>query len=159
MMNEHIPAVPPPHSYRVYILDLCMKIAAVLGAFWLGLQVMAGYIAAPVLFAALPKLQAGALAGQLFGYVSYGGLLLWGMAFLLVRGKGIALLWLLIAANQFLVTPVIEALKTQGSNWLLSLTGGTFGMWHGISSLIYLICALLAVWNIWRLLGWGRPQH
>ena len=155
-MNKRIPTAPQAHRHIFHIQDSAVKIAAVLGAFWLGLQVMAGYIAAPVLFAALPKLQAGALAGQLFDYISYGGLLLWGMAFLLEPRKSTALLWLLIAANQFLVTPVIEALKTQGSNWLLSLTGGTFGIWHGISSLIYLICALLAAWNIWRLLTLRR---
>ncbi|WP_416190528.1 DUF4149 domain-containing protein [Neisseria sp. CCUG17229] len=139
------------------------KLAVALAAIWLGMQVMAGYVAAPVLFKSLPKLQAGAIAGELFNVVSYTGLVVWALVYFVgkrtaavrngqsINGKLIAVLWLGLAANQFLVTPVIEAHKTQTTNWLLSLTGGSFGMWHGISSLIYMICAILALVLVWRI--------
>lgn len=139
------------------------KLAVALAGIWLGMQVMAGYVAAPVLFKSLPKLQAGVIAGELFNVVSYAGLVIWALVYFVgkraaavrnvqsINGKLIAVLWLGLAANQFLVTPVIEAHKTQTTNWLLSLTGGSFGMWHGISSLIYMICAILALVLIWRI--------
>ena len=47
--------------------------------------------------------------------------------------------------------PVIEAHKTGGSNWLLSLLGGSFGQWHGTSSVIYMLCSLLALGLVFRL--------
>lgn len=139
------------------------KLAVALAGIWLGMQVMAGYVAAPVLFKSLPKLQAGAIAGELFSVVSYTGLVVWASVYFIgqraasvrnlpsINGKLIAVLWLGLAANQFLVTPVIEAHKTQATNWLLNLTGGSFGMWHGISSLIYMICAILALVLVWRI--------
>ncbi|MCP1660227.1 DUF4149 domain-containing protein [Neisseria perflava] len=142
------------------------RIAAALAAFWLGLQVMAGYIAAPVLFQMLPKLQAGAIAGKLFDVVSYVGLAVWLLVYVVgkreaaqraagsLNGKLTAAIIILLAISQFLITPVIEAIKTQMTNWLLSLVGGSFGMWHGISSLIYLLCAIFAVVMVWRIVRW-----
>ncbi|WP_416192658.1 DUF4149 domain-containing protein [Neisseria sp. CCUG12390] len=139
------------------------KSVAALAGVWLGLQVMAGYIAAPVLFKNLPKLQAGAIAGELFAVVSYSGLVIWALVYFAgkrlsavqnirsVNSRLIEVLWAGLAVNQFLVTPVIEALKTQTANWLLDLTGGSFGVWHGISSLIYMICAILAAVLVWRI--------
>ncbi|MCF7522054.1 DUF4149 domain-containing protein [Neisseria sp. ZJ106] len=125
-------------------------LSTALAAFWLGLQVMAGYIAAPVLFGALPKMQAGMIAGKLFDAVSYIGLAVWAAAYFLAGNRKClripaAALLVLIAANQFLVTPVINAHKTHTENWLLSLTGGSFGMWHGISSLLFLMSAVSAL--------------
>ncbi|WP_165008851.1 DUF4149 domain-containing protein [Neisseria yangbaofengii] len=139
------------------------KLAVALAGIWLGMQVMAGYVAAPVLFKSLPKLQAGAIAGDLFDVVSYTGLVIWLLVYFVgkraaavrnvqsINGKLIAVLWLALAANQFLVTPVIEAHKAQTTNWLLNLTGGSFGIWHGISSSIYMICAILALLLVWQI--------
>ena len=47
---------------------------------------------------------------------------------------------------------MIEAHKSGGSNWLLSLLGGSFGQWHGTSSVIYMLCSLLALGLVFRLL-------
>lgn len=139
------------------------KLAVLSAGVWLGLLIMAGYVAAPILFKTLPKLQAGAIAGELFAVVSYAGLLVWALVYLVgkraaaaynvrsANGKLIAVLWLCLAANQFLVAPVIEAHKTQSESWLLSLAGGSFGMWHGVSSLLYMICAVLALVLVWRI--------
>ncbi|WP_307754458.1 DUF4149 domain-containing protein [Neisseria gonorrhoeae] len=118
------------------------KISLYAATLWLGMQIMAGYIAAPVLFKMLPKMQAGEIAGVLFDILSWSGLAVWG-----------TVLAAALAANQFLVTPVIEALKYGHENWLLSVAGGSFGMWHGISSMTFMATALLSAVLSWRLSG------
>ena len=142
------------------------RLCALLTSLWLGMQVMAGYVAAPILFEQLGKQEAGNIAGVLFSINNYFGLLAWIVAWLVVRSernrslsdngkvapKFIILLLLLTASNQFLISPVIAAHKTGTENWLLSLLGGSFGMWHGISSIIYLVCSLLGLGLLWRYL-------
>ena len=66
------------------------------------------------------------------------------------------LLLTLLAANQFLIAPVIAAHKAGTGNWLLSLAGGSFGIWHGISSLIYLACGLIGAGLLLRYLSFNR---
>lgn len=133
------------------------KLAAVLVGAWLGLQLGVGYLVVPVLFQHMSKMEAGAIAGTMFDFVAYSGLAVWLLVYFIGRhelnrsllrsktNKFVLILLLLLVASQFLVTPVIEAHKTGTSNWLLSLTGGSFGQWHGISSIIYMVCSLLAV--------------
>ena len=142
------------------------RLCALLTSLWLGMQVMAGYIAAPILFERLGKQEAGNIAGMLFSINNYFGLLAWTVAWLVVRSnrnrsfsdnckaapKFIILLLLLTASNQFLISPVIAAHKTGTANWLLSLLGGSFGMCHGISSIIYLVCSVLGLGLLWRYL-------
>lgn len=142
------------------------RLCALLTSLWLGMQVMAGYIAAPILFERLGKQEAGNIAGVLFSINNYFGLLAWIVAWLVVRSnqnrslnnndkvapKFIILLLLLTASNQFLISPVIAAHKAGTANWLLSLLGGSFGMWHGISSIIYLVCSVLGLGLLWRYL-------
>ena len=142
------------------------RLCTLLTSLWLGMQVMAGYVAAPILFERLGKQEAGNIAGVLFSINNYFGLLAWIVAWLVVRSsqnrslnnndkvapKFIILLLLLTASNQFLISPVIAAHKTGTANWLLSLLGGSFGMWHGISSIIYLVCSLLGLGLLWRYL-------
>ena len=139
------------------------RLCALLTSLWLGMQVMAGYVAAPILFERLGKQEAGNIAGVLFSINNYFGLLAWIVAWLVVRSnrnclfsdngkvapKFIILLLLLTASNQFLISPVIAAHKTGTANWLLSLLGGSFGMWHGISSIIYLVCSILGLGLLW----------
>lgn len=142
------------------------RLCALLTSLWLGMQVMAGYVTAPILFERLGKQEAGNIAGMLFSINNYFGLLAWTVAWLVVRSnrnrsfsdnckavpKFIILLLLLTASNQFLINPVIAAHKTGTANWLLSLLGGSFGMWHGISSIIYLVCSILGLGLLWRYL-------
>ena len=142
------------------------RLCALLTSLWLGMQVMAGYVAAPILFERLGKQEAGNIAGVLFSINNYFGLLAWIVAWLVVRSsqnrslnnndkvapKFIILLLLLTASNQVLISPVIAAHKTGTANWLLSLLGGSFGMWHGISSIIYLVCSVLGLGLLWRYL-------
>ncbi len=140
------------------------KLAAVLAGAWLGLQLGIGYLAVPVLFEHMGKMEAGAMAGSMFNVVAYSGLAVWLLIYFIGRhelgrsllrsktNKFVLLLLLLLAVNQFLITPVIEAHKTGGSNWLLSLVGGSFGQWHGTSSIVYMLCSLLAIGLVFRIL-------
>lgn len=136
------------------------KISLYAATLWLGMQIMAGYIVAPVLFKMLPKMQAGEIASVLFDILSWSGLAVWGAVLAaafaaLTRRQTALLLFLLsaLAANRFLITPVIEALKYGHEKWLLSFVGGSFGMWHGISSIVFMATALLSAVLSWRLSG------
>lgn len=142
------------------------RVVAILCGVWLGMQVMAGYVAAPVLFSRLPPLQAGDMAGVMFGINHYFGLAAWALAYIAIRReqsrsfssarawapKAVVLLLVLLAVNQFLITPVIEAHKAGVSNWLLDWVGGSFGKWHGTSSLVYLACSVLGLGLLLRYL-------
>ena len=104
------------------------KISLYAATVWLGIQIAGGLI-----------MQAGEIAGILFHIISWLGLIIWGILFLthtkiLTRLQTILLCTLLlsVAINQFLIAPVIDALKYGYEDWLLSLLGGSFGMWHGI---------------------------
>lgn len=139
------------------------KLAAVLAGLWLGLQLGIGYVAVPVLFENMGKIEAGSMAGAMFDVVAYSGLAVWLLVYFIGRHelsrsllrskthKFVLLLLLLLAVNQFLITPVIEAIKTGGSNWLLSLAGGSFGQWHGTSSIVYMVCSVLALGLVFRI--------
>ena len=134
------------------------KISLYAATLWLGIQIAAGYIVTPILFKMLPKMQAGEIAGILFHIVSWSGLIIWGILFLthtkiLTRLQTILLCTLLlsVAINQFLIAPVIKALKYGHEDWLLSLLDGSFGMWHGISSIVFMATALLSTALSWQL--------
>ena len=141
------------------------RLAGLLAGTWLGVQITAGYIAAPLLFEHFNKMDAGNVAGSMFTVSAYWGMLAWSLVYVLIRkeqgrsfsrhhrgiaSKCVVLLLVLLAVNQLLVTPVIEALKTNNTHWLLSWLGGTFGMWHGVSSIIYLLCTLLGIGLVLR---------
>lgn len=150
-------------------MDWVRRLAAVLAGVWLGAQLFT-YVVASVLFARLPALQAGDIAGTLFHIVNLSGIAVWLLVCWLGYGEcrfermpPLAYRWakgllLALAANEFLITPVIEALKQNRSNWLHALTGGSFGMWHGVSSTVYLLCSLIALGLSLRLLRlqWQR---
>lgn len=123
------------------------KISLYAATVWLGIQIAGGLI-----------MQAGEIADILFHIISWLGLIIWGILFLthtkiLTRLQTILLCTLLlsVAINQFLIAPVIEALKYGHEDWLLSLLGGSFGMWHGISSIVFMTTALLSTALSWQL--------
>ena len=130
---------------------------------WFGAYMLAGYGTAPLLFQNLPREQAGYLAGVLFDVVNYGGLAVLAIVYLAGKSaqrhqyersattKIVAFTWLLLAGSQFLITPVIKALRAESSNWLHQLLGGSFSFWHGLSSSIYILVSLLALFLLCRL--------
>lgn len=123
------------------------KISLYAATVWLGIQIAGGLI-----------MQAGEIAGILFHIISWLGLIIWGILFLthtkiltLLQTILLCTLLLSVAINQFLIAPVIEALKYGYEDWLLSLLGGSFGMWHGISSIVFMATALLSTALSWQL--------
>lgn len=135
------------------------RLTALLISLWLGMQIGFGYVAAPILFNVLDNVSAGKVAGMLF-HVSNGlGLLAWIFAFFSCKPnhygwgntggghtrKWIVLLIILLATNEFLFAPVIAALKTNQTHLLVTWLGGSFGKWHGISSVLHLVEGVLGL--------------
>ena len=85
--------------------ELLYKITQTAAAMWLGMQLTAGYVTAPILFRLLPKMQAGEIAGILFAITALCGLVIFGAAYAFFRRQlaslswWILVLWLLLACN------------------------------------------------------------
>lgn len=118
---------------------------------WVGSQWAIGYIAAPTLFATLDSRQlAGELAGRMFHTVYWLGLVAGLVLLALLWRHGSPRQWrlwtlagmiVLTAVGLFVIQPMMADLKAQG------LAPGsdaarTFGMLHGVSSLLYLAVSL-----------------
>ena len=134
----------------------------ILQAVWLGAHITIGYVVAPLLFhfasrGEISRATAGNVAGELFHVLMYFGLftaVVWWLFCRSVRqpSKILNVLLLLLLVSEWVISPVIEAIKHKQSQWLYDLVGGSFGMWHGISSSVYLlITLLLLLWTGKRL--------
>ena len=134
--------------------------ALVLITAWVGGLWAIGYLAAPMLFHALADRQlAGMLAGKLFEWVAYLGLL---SAFYLLihrlarHGTAAmkqAFFWavfamlLLTLAGHFGIQPVLAKLKAQAlpADVMQSVFADRFRTWHGVASIAYLLESLLGI--------------
>lgn len=129
-------------------------------ALWVGGLWAVGYLAAPTLFYNLDdRMLAGMLAGKMFSYIAWVGLIcgVWLLLFRLSRSGTAALkqafFWivlvmlLLTAAQQFGIQPIMQQLKEQAlpKDVMESLFRDRFATWHGISSVVYLIESLLGL--------------
>lgn len=127
---------------------------------WVGGLWAIGYLAAPVLFASLgDKTLAGMLAGKMFTWVAYIGMVCG--AYLLIHrlaafGGGalkqgffwaVLVMLLLTAAGHFGIEPILESLKAQAlpKGVMESMFRDRFAHWHGISSIVYLLESLLGL--------------
>jgi hypothetical protein len=91
---------------------------------------------------------AGALAGRLFTIETYLGAAV-ALIALLLPGRE-KFLWgylaaALLALNEWALRPVMSAARTHGS-----AAGLTFGAWHGVSMLLYVLACLAIVLLIWK---------
>lgn len=127
---------------------------------WVGGLWAVGYLAAPTLFYSLDdRMLAGMLAGKMFGYIAWVGLVCgaWLLIFRLGRLGGAALkqgfFWIILAmlllslAQQFGIQPILQQLKDQAmpKDVMESLFRDRFAAWHGVSSAVYLIQSLLGL--------------
>lgn len=127
---------------------------------WVGGLWAVGYLAAPTLFYSLDdRVLAGMLAGRMFAYIAWVGLVcgVWLLLFRLARLGGAALkqgfFWivlimlLLSLAQQFGIQPIMQQLKDQAlpKDVMESLFRDRFTAWHGVSSAVYLIQSLLGL--------------
>jgi len=124
-------------------------------------------VVANVIFDKVPtSYLAGLIAGQLFEYLSYFSLVvLTFVIFRLFKGEGWrvvknSLFWIslfilfIVLMNLFGIKPFLEALKIQAlpKEVMESIFADRFSLWHGISSIAYLIHSLLATFLMlkWR---------
>lgn len=132
--------------------------AVLLVTAWVGALWAIGGLAAPVLFHALPdKMQAGALAGQMFSWLAYFGV---GSALLLLvirlAGYGtqalrqgyfwmVVMMLLLVLAGQLGIQPILVKLKAMAlpAEVMQSVFADRFRHWHGVASIAYLVECLL----------------
>jgi len=136
-------------------------------ALMLGLLVVSGFVAAPVLFAHAGSRQlAGMLAGDIFHIANLGVLLLsiacagfwWrlrGGEITIQRQHWImlTLLVLSIATNTWGISPIMEGIKATATHGINALAKSDplrhrFGMLHGISEMLHLLATLAAAWLV-----------
>ena len=119
---------------------------------WVGAQWAIGYIAAPTLFATLDDRQlAGDLAGRMFHAVYILGMIA-GILLLALLWRSWSArrwrLWALVAmvaftaVGLFVLQPMMADIKARGMAPGSDLEA-TFGMLHGVSSILYLAVSLL----------------
>ncbi|HCI13137.1 MAG: hypothetical protein A2063_02865 [Gallionellales bacterium GWA2_60_142] len=148
--------------------NLPRHIAALATTAWVGGLWIIGYLAVPILFHAQPDRQlAGMLAGQMFVVLGYLGivcgtyLLAWRFA---LSGRTamreglflvVAAMLLLTLLSQFGIQPLMAELKAQALPLEVSQSAyaDQFRMWHGISSIAYLLQSLLGAFLVIRTAG------
>ncbi|MDX8411842.1 MAG: DUF4149 domain-containing protein [Mariprofundaceae bacterium] len=142
----------PAPCLRAVAIRICLALMP-------GLLIVPGYIVVPILFT-----HAGshALAGELAGHIFHvTNLLILALALLVAglwrwSGYGCRMLWglllaiaLLVALNEFWIAGVIVDLKTAMGSVQATPADDplrkSFGMWHGISSLMHLVSSLLTL--------------
>lgn len=134
--------------------------ALVLVTAWVGALWAIGYLAAPTLFYSLSDRQtAGMVAGKMFEWVAYLGLLsaLYLLIHRLARFGTSALkqgfFWavfvmlLLTLAGHFGIQPILAKLKAQAmpADVMQSVFADRFRTWHGVASIAYLVESVLGL--------------
>ncbi len=134
------------------------KFALILITLWVGAIWSIGALAAPTLFYFTPDRQlAGALAGHMFTFVAYIGMVSGGYLLLhrLVRVGmsafkqrffwSVFVMLLLTLIGHFGIQPIIAELKAQAlpADVMESVFASRFKAWHGIASVAYVVEGLL----------------
>ncbi len=131
---------------------------------WVGSMWAVGYLVAPTLFQMLgDRALAGNVAGRLFSYVAWMGLIgggcllalrVWRMRLSVLTSLYawvLVVMLLLTAAGHFGIQPLMAQLKTEAlpREVMQSVVRDRFATWHGISSVLYLVQSLLGVVLVW----------
>jgi len=120
-----------------------------LSVLWAGSLWSVGLWVTPILFSAQSDHHlAGVLAGRIFSIETYVGIAV--AAFALVLPGRTKFVWgylaaVLLAVNEWGLRPVMVVARAHGS-----AAGLTFGAWHGVSAVIYLLASLAVLVLIWR---------
>jgi len=127
-------------------VSAAFRIAASL---WAGGLWVIGYLVAPTLFALLDDRKlAGEIAGWMFSRVGWLGLacaLLMLLAIASLRSRASMPRWLLPVVLAMSALSALQLFYLQPTMHAIKLAGGqSFGLWHGISSALYLLQSLLA---------------
>jgi hypothetical protein len=104
---------------------------------------------APTLFLAQPDRHlAGVLAARLFAAETYLGIVVAVLGFALPGREQLRLVYIavaLLACNEWIIKRLMEEAQARGTAF-----GFSFGAWHGVSALGYVIGCLLVLWGIWK---------
>lgn len=126
---------------------------------WVGALWSIGYISAPVLFEyAGDRVLAGVLAGHQFTVVAWLGIVcgVYLMLYMLFREGGKALrlpafwlvfvMWLMVLAGHFGVSPVVDKLRIDLAREMVQgVVRSRFATWHGVASVLWMIESVLGV--------------
>ena len=121
----------------------------VLSVLWAGSLWSVGLWVTPILFAVESDHRlAGVLAGRIFSIETYVGIAFAAFALVLPGRTKFAWGYLaagLLAVNEWALRPIMVAARAHGS-----AVGLTFGAWHGVSAVIYLMACLALLVLVWR---------
>jgi hypothetical protein len=126
---------------------------------WVGGMWAIGFLAAPTLFAELAdRALAGSLAGAMFNWAAWVAFACGAYVLLfLLAGRGwrafrtaafwLALLMLLLTAvGHFGIQPILARIKDEAPRHVLEgALRDRFAMWHGVSSMLYLLQSALGI--------------
>jgi hypothetical protein len=141
-------AAQPPDGARespAVVRNACR----VLLVLWAGSLWSLALWVAPTLFCAQPdRPLAGLLAARLFSVETYLGIVVAALGFALPGREQLRPIYIavaLLAINEWIFKRLMEQAHAQGA-----AIGLSFGGWHGISMVGYLIGCLLVLWVIWK---------
>jgi hypothetical protein len=104
---------------------------------------------APTLFFAQPDRHlAGLLAARLFAVETYLGMAVAAIGLALPGRRQLRALYIavaLLAINEWIVKGLMQQAHVEGA-----ALGLSFGAWHGVSAVGYLLGCLLVLWVIWK---------
>ena len=116
---------------------------------WAGsLWSLAVWVAPTLFYAQADRHLAGVLAARLFSIETYAGLAVAALAVVMPRRSkfvGAYLAAALLCVNEWVLKPVMTQAHIRGS-----VAGVGFGVWHGMSAVIYLAACLAVVVMVWR---------
>ena len=120
----------------------------VLLVLWVGSLWSLALWVAPTLFFAQPDRHlAGLLAARLFAVETYLGMAVAALG-LTLPGRGLRAIYIavaLLAINEWIVKRLMEHAHAQGA-----ALGLSFGAWHGVSAVGYLIGCILVLGVVWK---------
>ena len=114
-------------------------------ALWAGGIWAIGYVAAPILFSSIGDRQlAGMVAGKMFALVGCGQIFKSAVFWLVL------FMALMTVASQFGIQPLMAQLKADAlpREVMESVLRDRFAVWHGISSILYLMQSGLGLWLV-----------
>lgn len=142
--------------FQLIAARLGARMLVLLVTLWAGALWTVGFIVAPTLFEMLSdRALAGSIAGRLFHVLNWIGIVAGSYALLHFlfgrdrRGLADSRVWVVVVmlgialAMQFGIQPLMAELRAQGIED--EAVRSRFGLWHGISSLAYVVQSVLAV--------------
>jgi Domain of unknown function (DUF4149) len=127
---------------------IAQRVLRILCVLWAGSLWSLLWVAAILFHFQSDRHTAGLIAASLFSIETYLGIALGLLALLApIRGRfrlGFFAIGLL-ACNEWILKPVMETARTQGT-----ALGLGFGPWHGVSALLYLAACLCVAVLVWQ---------